>query len=1162
MPDNQESKLEELIKQLLAATNAGNDARKDEADRAKEQRDKAQAKKDNKDKKTINQLRKADSSLTSLPIIGKMTKLISGTITATANKSLKLQETALARGSSLAQAMNQNSKVTDQLGGFMGKQVGNMQAIQTNFEMFAGGLGDASYETSRLVHATRLSSGQQKQLIAGLAKNTRGMGFTSEETSRLADTTLGMAQKYGVSTNELVNAVGGLASQLYDFAALGVGAEIQEAATVLAAGLGPAMAKVGPDLIGAFTKGDSMIQASLLGVSAERAELLKQGGDHTKAAIGLVVKGGANAERLIKQWTSGGMDRGLALQQLTQIYGKETTMLLAARNELQAQANAQGISLEAYTKQMQKEAKIKKEWQNTWQNFKDKVVSPLQEVVMGFVSFGLKLISAFGWLIKPLAQLGLGVVSLMMAVIAMRKAFILWQVAQKGIGMAKAGAGAVGGAFRGAKEALFNPLGKIFDSRMKGPKGGQWKGGAGKAHMMTKAPSMKDWKQKPGQFLGGLKNKSKGGTGGGGLGKFLGGLKNKFKEGMTGGGGGAAKGAATKAASVPKGGMGGGGLGKFLTGLGKGLKAIGKPAAMKGAVTLILLGASIAVAAIGFKQFAGVSWDQVAMGLTSLVVLSGIAVVLGKISKDIMKGSLAIGVLAISLIPLAFAFSLLAGISMGQMIAFAGVLIVLGVAAGVAGLFAANIILGSIAFLALGVSLIPLAFAFKLLKGVGIGTMFAFAGALIVLAIAAAGAAFIAPFIIAGAYAFGILGIALIPLAVALRIAAPAMDIFMTSLIRFKEVPLMKLLGFALVLPFLAAGMLTLGAVAGPILFLGIAMSLFIMPFMKLIMALTWLNDVPIGKMFLLGPALMSITYGLLAMTAGGIMTAAFDGLLKLFGVDSPIDKIVKMGKAAKHINKMAKTLKTLPNLLRQTVSEMAKIKLWPFYLLAHGLGIVKKSLDKFSLLDMLKFKMFRVQPPKQKAAPPQPNRPKRPLKSMGSGRVTRDKDLGIKPGAAPWGSPFHHKQLRDKRRGVGAGQGVSSDIEQITRRKQQSSWSLKSEGIGDIFMPKAGEAPAKVDQARIDRKKRDIEFLGGKAAEMREGGRGQRMVEETLQTLKDQLSYLKHIYTKQQEGNEINNESNEIAVEGNSDRREGHRTQRGRPTDRIAGAGVVGSLE
>jgi hypothetical protein len=183
---------------------------------------------------------------------------------------------------------------------------------------------------------------------------------------------------------------------------------------------------------------------------------------------------------------------------------------------------------------------------------------------------------------------------------------------------------------------------------------------------------------------------------------------------------------------------------------------------------------------------------------------------------------------------------------------------------------------------------------------------------------------------------------------------------------------------------------------------------------------------------------------------------------------------------------------------------------------------------------------MFRVQPPKQKAAPPQPNLP---LKSMGNGRVTRDKDLGIKPR-------------------IGAGEGVSSGIERTTRRKQRSDWSFKSEGIGDIFMPKPGEAPAKVDQARIDRKKGEIQELSGRAAEMREGSGSRRMVEETLQTLRDQLSYLKHIYEKQQEGNEINNEGNEIRLEGNSDRREGVRNQRGRPTDRIAGGGLVGSLD
>ena len=654
MAKSEDTKLEELIKQLLAATEAGNVARGDAEKEAKEQRKAAKAKRDKDDKKSINQLRKADAHLTSLPVIGKMTKLISGTITATANKSLKLQEAALSRGSNLSKAMEQNSKVTNQLGGFMGQQVGSMQAIQTNFDMFAGGLGDASYETSRLVHATRLSSGQQKQLIAGLAKNTRGMGFTSEETSRLADTTLGMAQKYGVSTNELVNAVGGLSDQLYDFAALGIGAGIQEAATVLAAGLGPAMSKVGPELIGAFTKGDSLIQASILGVSAERAELLKQGGDHTKAAISLVTKGGAEAERLIKQWTSGGMDRGLALQQLTQIYGKETTQLLAARNELKAQATARHMTLAQYTKAMQKEAKIKQEWQNTWQNFKDKVVSPLQEVVMGFVSFGLKLISAFGWLIKPLAQLGLGVVSLMMAVIAMKKAFILWQAVQKGRAAAGAAIGAAGGGAKGIAGVLGGGLGKLKEFIT---------GGGGKKGEPAGAP------KPPGK--------------GGGL---------------------------------PGAPAGGGGLGGFLGGLGDGLKKLGSKDAMKGAATIAILAASLAIAAVGFGLFGNVDWPSIGKGTLALGVLGAAAYGLGKIEKDIMKGSAAIAVMGVALIPFTYALSMLKGVGVGNIIAAGLALLifggaVFGLGALLSGPGALLFGVGLLGIVALGVALLPLAYA-------------------------------------------------------------------------------------------------------------------------------------------------------------------------------------------------------------------------------------------------------------------------------------------------------------------------------------------------------------------------------------------------------------------------------------------------------------------
>jgi hypothetical protein len=1105
----------EILEELLGEARARNAREELEAERASTQRDKADKKRTNEQAKLKNQMAKADGNLTSLPVIGRIVKGISSSISKTANQSLKLQEQALSRGMSLnfedklglGQAIKHNAAVTQQLGGITGKQVGNMQAIQTNFDMFAGGLGSASYETSRLVHATRLSSGQDKQLIKQLASNTRGMGFSNEQTSRLSDTTLGMSQKFGVSTNELVNAVGGLSDQLYDFAALGIGAEIQEAATVLAAGLGPAMANVGPQIIGAFTKGESMVQAQLLGVMNERTELLKVGGDHTKAAINLVTKGGAEAERLINQWTSGGMDRGLALQQLTQIYGKETTMLLAARNELQAQAEARGMSLAAYTKAMQKEAKIKQEWTNSWQNFKDKVVSPLQEVVMSFVNFGLKLINAFGWLIKPLAQLGLGVVSLMMAVVAMRKAFLLYQAASK-----------VGGAVKGAIAA----------------------GG------------------------GGIKGI------GGAISKGLGGLKGFITGKKKAGGGGMPGPAVGGGLPAPGAPAGGAGLGGFLGNLGDGLKKLGTTGAMKGAATIAILAASLAIAAFGFGLFAGVDWSSIAKGTVALLLLTGVAMIIGKLAGQLIPGALAIALL--------------------------------------------------------GVSLLPLAFAFNLIKAVGIGTMFAFAGALIVLALAAAGASFIAPFIIAGAFAFGILGIALIPLAVALRIAAPAMDAFMTALIRFKDVPLLKLLGFAFVLPFLAAGMMTLalvapgmfvlgvamtlfigpfmkfvialswfknvplgkilgfalmmpilaagfailGAVAPALFILGIAMTMFIMPFMKLIMALTWLNDVPIGKMFLLLPALMAITYGLLAMTAGGLLMAAFDGLLNLFGADSPIEKIVKMGKAAKHINKMAESLKKLPFLLKSAVREMAKIKLGPFYILAHGLGIVKKALDKLSLLDMLKFKLFGVSQAKTQATPMQPvQRRKNQFHSQAFQATPKDKGERWTPDSPGWGTKSHHQRLRDRTLGRGVfsadprgndpmknmTQSKSSTTENIEggiRTTKKSQYSIVPEGVSDLMFKSPEERPI-VGQDRIGRKEAEIDFMTDK----RDSSRDQRsydMQEDTLVILRQQLGILQHVYDSQQEGNEI-------GAEGNHERREGNRQGRVRPTERMAGAGVEGDI-
>ena len=247
---------------------------------------------------------------------------------------------------------------------------------------------------------------------------------------------------------------------------------------------------------------------------------------------------------------------------------------------------------------------------------------------------------------------------------------------------------------------------------------------------------------------------------------------------------------------------------------------------MKGAATIGILAASIGIAAIGFSQFASVAWGDIGKGLVALVALSAIALVLGKIS--------------------------------GQIIAGAGAIVLL------------------------GLSLIPLAFSFNLIKDVGISTMYHFAGALTVLAIAAAAASFIAPFIFVGALAFGALGIALIPLAAALTLAVPGLDALTVSL-------------FAL-------------------------------------------GQVPVANLLLIGPALLGMAAGFVALSGGGLISNVLDGLGSLFGGDSPVEKLVKMGEAAKHINKLEAALWGLPAALGAFESAIDNMGNDPFEKLSSGM--------------------------------------------------------------------------------------------------------------------------------------------------------------------------------------------------------------------------------
>jgi hypothetical protein len=153
--------------------------------------------------------------------------------------------------------------------------------------------------------------------------------------------------------------------------------------------------------------------------------------------------------------------------------------------------------------------------------------------------------------------------------------------------------------------------------------------------------------------------------------------------------------------------------GVALTALGKGFKSFGDNA-MKGVLVFGLLAGVIALSALAFQQFAGVDWTAVIYGGIALAAFALGAFIIGKVSSDILAGSVAIAALGIALIPFTYAMSLLAGLSMESVAAAAVGLV----------LFAGAVFaLGAIMFSGVG----------ALVFGAGILALIALGGALMIL---------------------------------------------------------------------------------------------------------------------------------------------------------------------------------------------------------------------------------------------------------------------------------------------------------------------------------------------------------------------------------------------------------------------------------------------
>ena len=190
---------------------------------------------------------------------------------------------------------------------------------------------------------------------------------------------------------------------------------------------------------------------------------------------------------------------------------------------------------------------------------------------------------------------------------------------------------------------------------------------------------------------------------------------------------------------------------------------------------------------------------------------------IGRQIGDVIKGSIAIGVAGLALGgSFALALRMVKDVDPAQMLAFAGSLSMLGMTLAVLGKVGGSIIQGALAMGILGVALIPAAYGFSLLKDINPGQMFAFAGALTLLGLAAAGLGFLFPFIAAGAGAIALLGASLIPAALAFNLLG---NTPIDSIIS-------KLTGLAAIAPQLllvGAGLMGIAAGLGMIAISGIA---------------------------------------------------------------------------------------------------------------------------------------------------------------------------------------------------------------------------------------------------------------------------------------------------------------------------------------------------
>ena len=325
----------------------------------------------------------------------------------------------------------------------------------------------------------------------------------------------------------------------------------------------------------------------------------------------------------------------------------------------------------------------------------------------------------------------------------------------------------------------------------------------------------------------------------------------------------------------------------FLKGLVDGLKYAGENfgmVALGGAALLLstpgLIG--LAIASPGLYIISAINGEGFAQAMKGIA--QGI-ISFGNNFGKLMLGTLAIGAVGLVLAgTFALAMMMVSDVDPIQMIAFAGSLAILGLTVAALGQIGPNVMFGAVAMGVLALALIPAAYAFSLLAGVDVGSMFAFAGVLSILGLAAAGLGFLTPFILGGAFALGVLGLALIPMGEALsNLAGIDVSVIMSFVKGVSALSFMAA-GLGFISPFIVAGSIALAFLGASLIPLAIGMERMAgVDSQGMVNSLVALSTIAPGLLST-AVALYAVAGGMAAVAIAGYLAVPAMALMSMFG--------------------------------------------------------------------------------------------------------------------------------------------------------------------------------------------------------------------------------------------------------------------------------------